>query len=151
MGNCCAPASNEHDLHVFQKTIALQKHGHYTATLIWGYRPAMLHCLRLAEKEKGRPVHVPEIAQVALRESYFPTPNPMLVAFAILDLWKNDEILGDKELRAFSSNPTCQSTNSNPTEYELYSDRHERLFSKYILDNRLRLRPKPETPVVNFK
>ena len=54
-------------------------------------------------------------------------------------------------MNVFSSNPAYQSTTSNPTEYELYSDRHERLYSKYILDNGLRLRPKPETPVVNFK
>ena len=60
-------------------------------------------------------------------------------------------MLSDKELCRFSVNPKIQRTGENGSKFELFSDRHVRLYSQYVLDERLRLRPGPQTPVVNFR
>merc|ERR1712226_776254 len=82
--------------------------------------------------------------------SWWPTHCGM-VSGSLYELWRNDEILADREAVRYSLNPTIQRTETNATEFELYSDRHNRLYSQYVLDERLRLRPGPDTPVVSFK
>ena len=150
MGIACCASENEADLTVLQKTTSLEKHGYYVASLPWGYRSSTLRFIKKTELEKGRPPYIIEIAQVMKRDSYFPVPNSMIVCIAIFDLYRNDEILCDRELTRASVNPEVQSTPVNQTEFELFSDRYVRMFSKYVLANRLILRPGPQTPVVNF-
>ena len=50
-----------------------------------------------------------------------------------------------------TANPVHQRTESNESEFELYSDRHFRLFSCYDLSDRLVFRPKLDTPTINLK
>ena len=50
----------------------------------------------------------------------------------------------------FTTNPENQSTVENPTEFELYSDRFVRVFPSYVLDSRMRIRPGPDTPRIDF-
>ena len=59
-------------------------------------------------------------------------------------------MLADIECNRWSINPADQATEGNDTGYELYSDRIARLFPTYVLDERLRIRPGPETQRVNF-
>ena len=43
-----------------------------------------------------------------------------------------------------------QSTPERPSDFELFSDRVTRLFPTYVLDDRLHVRPGPNTPRVNL-
>ena len=74
-----------------------------------------------------------------------------MVGIALMDIYRNDEILADAELNHYSINRHMQDTHDNPTGFELYSDRIKRMFPSYILDNTLRLMPGPTTPVMNFE
>lgn len=76
--------------------------------------------------------------------------HPLLYV-GLLDLYRNDEVLCDKACIRFSLDPKMQSTEANPTEFELFSDRVVRIFPTYVLDNRLRIRPGPETPRVKLQ
>ncbi len=62
----------------------------------------------------------------------------------------NDEVLTDMACARFSLNPAVQSTAENPSEFELFSDRVNRMWPSYVLDSRNRLRPGPETPTINL-
>ena len=85
------------------------------------------------------------------RNSNWPTPSVKNVAIAGLDLWRNDELMCDKEGHRFSVDRKQQRTDQNESEFELYSDRYQRKFSHYTLVDRLRFNPGPDTPVVNWK
>ena len=39
------------------------------------------------------------------RVSYWPVPHVILIARGVFDLYRNDELLGDKELNRFSVDP----------------------------------------------
>ena len=69
---------------------------------------------------------------------------------AVQDLFKADQILGDKHIQRCSLLQSNQSTEENPTDFVLYSDRISTMWPSYVLDERCRIRPGPETPVVNF-
>ena len=60
-------------------------------------------------------------------------------------------MLADTESHRVTANPIHQRTEQNETEFELFSDRIERLYSSYDLTDRLTFRPKPGTPTVNLK
>lgn len=62
----------------------------------------------------------------------------------------NDEILADMACARWTLNPALQSTAEKPTEFELFSDRINRMWPSYVLDARNRLRPGPETPTINL-
>ena len=58
----------------------------------------------------------------------------------------------DRESLRISLNVALQRTDQNQTEFELFSDKHCRVFaSAYRLDDNLNFRPHSNTPVVNFK
>ena len=133
---------------------ATKKHGHYLPSPVAFYPPtfyeSVLNALTICEQEKGRSVYLVEVCQVHKRVSWWFTFGGMVIG-ALYELFRNDQILGDKELTRWSVNPDIQRTVKNPTEFELYSDRHERLFSNFNLDEGLRLRPGPQTKVANFE
>ena len=52
-----------------------------------------------------------------------------MVSGSLYELWRNDEILADREAVRYSLNKAIQRTKTNETEFELYSDRHDRLYS----------------------
>ena len=68
-------------------------------------RSTALKCVHIAEKKKGRPPYVIEVAQVMKRDSHWPVPNPKLVMLLVQDLIRNDELLADKELHRVTANP----------------------------------------------
>ena len=93
-----------------------------------------------------------EIYAVFVETSGFPPVPIFFIMQALYDLWANDEILCDKELNRMSVNPFLQKTPDNESEYELFSDRFERMYAhKFVLNERLAFRPGPDTPVLNFK
>ena len=53
-------------------------------------------------------------------------------------------------MERFSLRRENQSTAEHPTDYMLFSDRIHTMWPSYVLDGRCRLRPGPETPVINF-
>lgn len=50
----------------------------------------------------------------------------------------------------FSLKRDNQSTKDNPTAYMLFSDRVRDVFPGYVVDDRCRMRPGPETLTVDF-
>ena len=62
--------------------------------------------MKVAEKEKGRAPYIVEVAQVMRRESKFPIPSTFVVGPACYDLFRNDELLLDKECHRVSANPS---------------------------------------------
>ena len=62
-----------------KRTLAKKKHGHYIGTFAWGMRASALKSVHIAEKEKGRPPYVTEVAQVMKRDTYWPVPSAQLV------------------------------------------------------------------------
>ena len=110
-----------------------------------------MKAVKIAEAQKGRPAYFSEVFKVALEISWYPMIPPFIVRDALNDLWRNDEILCDRDLDRFSTNPSMQQTDENQTGFELMSDRHFRKYSSYLLDERCRPRPGPNTPVINFK
>ena len=54
------------------------------------------------------------------------------------------------QMTRFTLKPELQSTAENLTEFELYSDRIHRMWPGYVLDNRCRVRPGPDTTTVNL-
>ena len=74
----------------------------------------------------------------------------VFVKAALFDFFKADEVLADAQIMRFTLRPENQSTEENPTEFMLFSDRFTQNFPSYVLDDRTRIRPGPETPVINF-
>ena len=66
------------------------------------------------------------------------------------ELFRNDELLADHESNLYSVRPEMQDTPTNPTGFELFSDRDEIKFPTYELGDNLRLIPGPDTPTVKF-
>ena len=85
------------------------------------------------------------------RDSYWPVPHPFLTKHVLLELFRNDEVLANKEMDRFTANRVHQKSSENDSEYELFSDRCQRLYSHYDVDERLVFKPKPDTPTVNLK
>lgn len=80
-----------------------------------------------------------------------PDLSAISIFWACWDLHQNDEMLSDQNDR-FSLNPANQRGPGNPdSEFELFSDRFERLFNQYSLDHELLMRTTETTPVINFK
>ena len=79
MGICCsAPTDDPYDPPVLRRMYATKKHGYYIGTFPWGMRSKTLKYVKLAEKEKGRPPYVTEVAQIMNRDSYWPVPHCQL-------------------------------------------------------------------------
>jgi len=66
------------------------------------------------------------------------------------DFVKTDQILGDENLQRFSLQQTNQSTPEKLTDFVLYSDRIQTIYPTYVLDERCRIRPGQNTPVINL-
>ena len=74
----------------------------------------------------------------------------MVIMGILADMYRNDELLADREQCYWSVNEENQSKFEKQTEFELYSDRMKRLYPTYNLTDILKLIPGPATPVVNF-
>ena len=110
-----------------------------------------MQAISIAEARKARPPYFAEVYAVALEISWYPMLPSFTVRSALNDLWRNDEILCDRDLDRFSVNPAMQQTAENETGFELMSDRHVRKYPQYLLNERILPRPGPDTPVINFK
>ena len=146
MGSFCSAV--EGDVPVFERQLATQKKGHYTWSPVWGYRSACMRALVRAEQAKGAPVYLCEVFRAW--DSMIPKVTTFFVLVGLQDLYRNDEILCDKEINRFTTNRAYQKTAENDTEFELFSDRMQRLYPTYQFDHKCRLRPGPETPRTNL-
>lgn len=74
-----------------------------------------------------------------------------MILQAFCDLYQNDEVLANNNLEQWSLNPALQRSSSNPdSEFELFSDRYVRRFSKYTLLDHKFLVANKNTPTINF-
>ena len=76
--------------------------------------------------------------------------SPPLVQFALVELFREDWVLSDKEMHKFSLNRKMQHTELNPTGLMLFSDRVAMIYPGYLVDKRLAIRAGPDTPTLNF-
>ena len=148
---CCSDTRPSQGTVIFERQIAERPLGKYTWRAIWGYKNACYEALRRAENEYGRPVYVHEIARSWRAVTIIPMVTAAFLRAGLQDLFKADEVLGDKELNRFTLNQENQSTALAPTEFELYSDRMQRLYPHFVLDEKLRLRPGPTAKRINFE
>ena len=109
----------------------------------------VLNSILHAENRLGRPVFIRDVLD-SMKTKYYFAIMGMLVWLMIQDIYRNDELLSDNELSIYSVRPEMQDSPSNPTGFELYSDRIKRIYASYELDQRLRIIPGPETKTVNF-
>ena len=145
MGLC----QNEEDAHVaLPRQVATEKRGHYTWLCVWGYRKAVFRAIQAAEAERGGPAYAVDVGRNW--SSVLPMLSPFHLLMGLQDLYRNDEVLADLALERYTTRVEHQNREGHETEYELYSDRVVRVFPGYVLDRRLRYRPGPETPRVDF-
>ena len=149
MGAICSEPDTEVVQQGFRRQVAEQKVGHYAWSCVWGYRSACLTAVRRAEAALGRPPYLIEI--IPHWNSWIPMLSQFHLFVGLQDCFRNDEVLADVENLHFTLNPALQSTADNPTEYELFSDRFVKVFQGYVVDRRVRVRPGPDTPRVNFQ
>ena len=83
MGICCSIPDNQFDPLAPRRILAEKKYGYYIGTFPWGMRSSALKYIKIAEKEKGRPPYITEVAQVMKRDSYWPMPNPLLMLLLV--------------------------------------------------------------------
>lgn len=102
-----------------------------------------------AENRLGRPVFIRDIIDSMKAIYYFAIPGT-LIRILTFDFYRNDELLGDNELHTYTARQEMQDTPTNPTGYELFSDRIKRIYPNYILNNGLRIIAGPKTETVNF-
>ena len=102
--------------------------------ILWFYRETAYEAVRFAEREKGAPVNVPEVIRAYRKVTSKPLVSPHFVSVALLDCYWNDELLADRELNYISLNPKNQHTDDNPTGFDIFSDRINRFFPGYVLD-----------------
>ena len=69
----------------------------------------------------------------------------------LLDLYRDDAILADKEMGRFSLDVKNQNSTIRQTEFTLCSDRMEQNFPGYELDKICRVVPGPHVETINFK
>ena len=60
------------------------------------------------------------------------------------------ELFGDDELNRFSVDQRNQNTPYNETDFKLCSDRFVALYPTYLIDDKGRVTPGPQTPTHNF-
>ena len=76
--------------------------------------------------------------------------NQAAFSMTLFDLYRNDEVLCDRELNLWTLKRENQYSPTNKTDFLLFSDRLCKDFPGYQLDNLMTLRPKPDTPTMNF-
>ena len=69
----------------------------------------------------------------------------------MVELFREDWVLSDKEMHKFSVSRKMQNTELNPTAFMLFSDRVAMMYPGYLVDTRLAIRAGPDTPTLNFK
>lgn len=68
----------------------------------------------------------------------------------LYELYRDDQILADKEMNRFSLDFRYQNTTSNLQEFMLCSDRFVTNFPVYTVDQQCRVVPKPSVKTLNF-
>ena len=116
----------------------------------------VLNALSRAEQRLNAPVYFIEVYKIykALYEDTIDgSGNEVLwlVKGSLLDLYRNDQILADKEMHRFSLMCQNQNTNKHITEFDLCSDRLMTKFRTYEFDQMCKIVPGPKTPRFNFE
>ena len=146
---CC---NNRPQVPTFELQFASKKQGQgYTAYLPFGARNAVLNAIKIAEEERGEPVYLVDIRRAFDRTAWVTVgPGTIGLNMALCDLYRNDEILCDREMNRYSVKGVNQETKSDQTGYELFSDRFHKMYTGYVFDKKGLIQPGPDTPVVNF-
>jgi len=151
MGNCYGAkyATPENNL---ERVVATERVGKgYHGTLPYGSREKALWAIKVAEEERGSPGYLPDIRRAINQRNHLIGPGSPLFRSALMDLYRNDQVLCDREMDRFTLNPEMQHKEGvNETGFELHSDRFTRMFPGYYLTDKGLMEPKEGTPTVNF-
>ena len=66
------------------------------------------------------------------------------------NLFKDDRVLCDRGQYLFSTNPALQRTDANESQFELCSDRLQRLYPTYSVTEQGVFQPRPEAMMISF-
>ena len=89
-----------------------------------------MNCIARAEQRKMAPVYFLEIYKVykALYENSedsYENKTLLKVKHVLVDLYRNDQVLADRELHRFSVQNSNQNSKKNISDFDLCSDRLE--------------------------
>jgi len=111
------------------------------------YRTRIIDCIDIAERLKGSSPSTSDIycvMQVHYRITY--GGQGWFNAF-LQNLYREDLFYADKQFTFWSTNLE----GPNKETFENFSTRFKRLYPNYLLDKQMRVRARPETPVVNLQ
>ena len=106
----------------------------------------ILTVIRRVEEKLQRPVYFIEIYREALKYANETGETLLIRSQDLQNIFRDDLVLGDAELNLYSLDAKNQrSWPNNPNGMELCSDRMQRLYPSYKLDERGRFLPGDET------
>ena len=112
----------------------------------------LIEAIRTIEQRENRPVYQIEVQTYVLKEKLMDPSEITLLRIQLYNVFKSDLVLCDAECNRFSLNMELQrNEETNPDGvFEHCSDRIERLFPTYLLDDEFHFIPGPLTPTINF-
>ena len=110
----------------------------------------VFRAITLGEAELGKPLYYVEIVASFTKNIEEAASKVSLIQFSLVELFRDDKVLATKDMHKFSVNPAMQNTESNKTDYMLFSDRVALIYPGYQLDHRLCIRAGPTSATLNF-
>ena len=115
----------------------------------------MVYAIHKTELRKEAPVHLIEIYKfwkIVEETDSNGGPRSTLTDFqnALLELYREDQILADDQMDRFSVMQSVQNTDRSSSDFDLCSDRFVREFPSYEFDRTCRVFPSSKTPTSNF-
>jgi hypothetical protein len=117
-----------------------KKLGQYIFECPPAFKNAVKQAVADAEKAKGEPPFVVDIHREYAAKPENVNNGLLFTHFILMDLYRNDELLADRESNKYSLKVSLQKTAKNSaSQWELFSDRVQRSFPKHIVDEKSRL------------
>ena len=111
------------------------------------YRSRIIDCIDIAERLKGSPPSTNEIYCVMQIHYRITIGGHGWFNAFLQNLYREDLFYADHKFTFWSTNLE----GPNKETFEKFSPRFKRLYPNYLLDERMRVRARPETPVVNLQ
>ena len=111
---------------------------------------SVLAAIKEAESKKQNTVNIFEIYKASLTLDKKNSVDVRNIHIILTDLYRNDQILCNHDFNLFSLDKKNQSTTQITTDYLLCSDKMNSKYPSYMLDQRCKIVPGPNTPLYNF-
>ena len=118
-----------------------------TLTTLNDVKTAVQH----AENQKKEPVYTVDIFRSVVKLGKFGSPSMIDIRRVLFDLYRADQILADEKLNKFSLDFINQHNPITPTGFDLCSERMQKKFAMYRLDEKCRIQPGPLAPRIDWQ